>query len=215
MHMPTYKQSSSWMPAWFIAFRGEWEALRVRALANHDTLDTNGGLGLGTGVRLHDFELRLAVPAVETGTLNRSAAILMQAGFASRLAAIKAVHDAGGRFQSAAELGSWLKSEQVEKLTAATNWPSAETSETWKAFRASYAPSGSQTWKKSSAKVDTSWHRTQPCKGSPVHLVDDPKDARTLVLSPDLELMGTLRRRLNTKRLGLTLAAVSADSRTM
>jgi hypothetical protein len=37
---------------------------------------------------LEDYELGLAVPAVETGRLNRSASILVQAGFNSRLAAI-------------------------------------------------------------------------------------------------------------------------------
>ena len=61
------------------------EAIRVRAQANSD--DVGGELGHMT---IDDFEVGLAVPAIETGCLNRSAAILMQAGFNSRLAAIEA-----------------------------------------------------------------------------------------------------------------------------
>jgi hypothetical protein len=63
------------------------EALRVRAAANGDVV---GILELP----LDDHELGLAVPAVETGTMNRSASFLIQAGFNSRLAAIKAVRAA-------------------------------------------------------------------------------------------------------------------------
>lgn len=59
------------------------EAIKVRAQANGDTIDDDGIF------TIDDFETGLAVPAIETGTLNRSAAILMQAGFTSRLAAIK------------------------------------------------------------------------------------------------------------------------------
>jgi hypothetical protein len=47
------------------------EAIRVRAAANGDTVGVFDFL-------LEDHELGLAVPAVETGTLNRSASILMR-----------------------------------------------------------------------------------------------------------------------------------------
>ena len=184
-----------------LVYRLPWgmEALRVRALANHDTIDTGGARGHGTGVTLDDFELRAAVPAVETGTPNRSAAILRQAGFASRLAAIKAVQDAEGNFHSARELEAWLKSERVEQLSAAGKWPSTETAEMWSTFRASYTPPVDRTWKKSSATVDASWqHQPHPGIGSPVHLIDNPNGGSTLVLSPDLELVGTLRRKMET-----------------
>jgi hypothetical protein len=151
----------------------------------------------------------VAVPAVETGTLNRSAAILMRAGFASRLAAIKAVHNTEGDFHSANELKAWLNSERVEQLSAAGNWPSTETAEMWSTFRASYTLPADQTWKKTEATVDTAWQQN-PRKGSPVHLLDDPNGGNTLVLSPDLELIGTLRRKLDGQRRGLTLAIVGS-----
>jgi hypothetical protein len=66
-----------------LVYRLPWamEAIRVRGVANGDTID-----GL---LSLEDYELGFAVAAVETGTLNRSAAILIQAGFSSRLGAIR------------------------------------------------------------------------------------------------------------------------------
>ena len=56
-----------------LTYRLPWgmEAVRLRALANSDKVN---------GIDFGGFELGLAVPAVETGTLNRSAAILIQAG---------------------------------------------------------------------------------------------------------------------------------------
>ncbi|MFX8389443.1 hypothetical protein ABTL55_19465, partial [Acinetobacter baumannii] len=79
-------------------------------------------------------ELGLAVPAVETGTLNRSASILIQAGFNSRLAAIKAVTDTGATFQTGQELRQWLNSEAVAAWSAQPNWPTAETKAMWMDF---------------------------------------------------------------------------------
>ena len=57
------------------------------------------------------YETGLVVPAVENGTLNRSAAMLMQAGFNSRQAAIKAVNDCAATFTTSFALNQWLKSD--------------------------------------------------------------------------------------------------------
>lgn len=190
-----------------LIYRLPWgmEALRVRALANQDTLD--GGVGLD------DFELRLAVPAIETGTLNRSAAILMQAGFTSRLAAIKAVQDAEGTFESSRDLASWLKSEKVEQLSHTADWPTSATAEMWRVFRESYAPRAARVWKKSSITAEVDWNKGMgPVNvGTALRLLDQPHSPRASVLSSDLELMGTLRQKLNPSRCGLTIATVGPD----
>ena len=90
-----------------LVYRLPWamEAIRVRGIANGDIIEGEFGL------RLEDYELGLAVPAVETGTVNRSASLLIQAGFASRLAAIKAVTDTGASFSTSFELQQWLVSK--------------------------------------------------------------------------------------------------------
>lgn len=189
-----------------LIYRLPWgmEALRVRALANHDKFDNTS--------TLDDFELRAAVPAVETGTLNRSAALLMQAGFTSRLAAIKAVHDAHGQFESARELADWLKSDRIEHLTSGGNWPTSETAEMWRAFRASYTPASHRIWKKTTVTVDAIWNDgVSVPAGFPLRLSDDASHRRTNLLSPDLELLGALRRRLNLQRCGSTLATAGPD----
>ena len=82
-----------------LVYRLPWamEAVRVRADANGDVVGEND-------LALDEYELGLAVPAVETGTMNRSASILIQAGFNSRLAAIKAVTDTGATFKTGREL---------------------------------------------------------------------------------------------------------------
>ncbi|CAD7564483.1 FIG00464231: hypothetical protein [Citrobacter europaeus] len=58
-----------------LGYRLPWamEALRVRTTANGDTVGM-------PPLALEDYELGLAVPAVETGTMNHSASILIQTG---------------------------------------------------------------------------------------------------------------------------------------
>jgi hypothetical protein len=117
-----------------LIYRLPWgmEAIRVRAEATGDQV--------GEGLTLDDFETGLAVPALETGTLNRSAAILMQAGFTSRLAAIKAINDTAATFIDYQGLRNWLSSAAVVALAEAGNWPTPETAEIWVAFVASFVP---------------------------------------------------------------------------
>ncbi len=85
-------------------------------------------------------------PAVETGTLNRSASFLIQAGFNSRLATIKAVTDTGATFQTGQELRQWLNSEAVAARSPQPNWPIAETKATWMDFAQSFTPRETCTW---------------------------------------------------------------------
>ena len=117
-----------------LVYRIPWamEAIRVRGIANGDTID-----GL---LSLEDYELGFAVAAVETGTLNRPAAILIQAGFNSRLGAIKAVADSSATFQTAQELRDWLGSEDLAAWSVRPDWPTAETRTMWVAFAQTFTP---------------------------------------------------------------------------
>ena len=67
-----------------IVYRLAWgmDAVRVRGLANDDFTEEAGS-------DMSSFDFDYAVAAVETGTLERSATLLMQSGFGSRAAAIK------------------------------------------------------------------------------------------------------------------------------
>lgn len=67
-------------------------------------------------------------PQGETGSIGRSASILIQSGFDSRLAAaIKAVNDSGAVFTTRRELREWLRSARVIALLIQADWPTPET----------------------------------------------------------------------------------------
>ena len=63
---------------------------------------------------------------------------MIQAGFSSRLAAIKAVTDTGAAFQMGQELRQWLNSEAVAAWNAQADWPTAETKAMWTEFTQSW-----------------------------------------------------------------------------
>jgi hypothetical protein len=81
----------------------------------------------------------------------------MQAGFTSRLAAIKAVTDTAGAFTAARELAAWLGSDQVIAVTEGGNWPTPETASLWKTFLSEYEPPENTVWSIKSAIRAARW----------------------------------------------------------
>lgn len=185
-----------------LVYRLPWamEAVRVRAAANGDTIPP-------FGLALEDHELGLAVPAVETGTMNRSASILIQAGFSSRLAAIKAVTDTEATFGSSQELKAWLNSAIVAKHSAQPDWPTAETKAMWTEFVQGFTPRDDRTWSDRRYWAEVVWHVQPPAADTPVRL--HRWNDQTLVLAADGLPLGTLQAALNPRRGGLVRAAVS------
>jgi superfamily II DNA/RNA helicase len=188
-----------------LVYRLPWamEAIRVRAAANGDTVGV-------FDLALEDHELGLAVPAVETGTMNRSASILIQAGFSSRLAAIKAVTDTGATFQTGQELRLWLNSEVVAAWSAQPDWPTMETKAMWIEFAQSFTPRENRTWSDRRYWANVAWSGPPPPPGTPVQLHNWNGQLR--VLSADGTPLGTLQAALNPSRRGLVRATVSQDA---
>ena len=189
-----------------LVYRLPWamEAIRVRAAANGDTVGV-------FDLPLEDHELGLAVPAVETGTLNRSASILIQAGFNSRLAAVKAVIDTGATFQTGQELRQWLNSEAVAAWSTQPDWPTAETKAMWTDFAQSFTPRENRTWADRRYWANVAWLGAPPPPGTPVqvhHWSGQPR-----VLSADGTPLGTVQAALNPGRAGLLRAQVAHDIR--
>ncbi len=187
-----------------LVYRLPWamESVRVRAAANADTVGPSG-------LTLEDYELGLAVPAVETGTMNRSASILIQAGFNSRLAAIKAVNDTGATFTTGSELRLWLNSEAVAAWSALSDWPTAETKAIWAEFAQGLTPGDNEIWTERRYWADVTWHTAPPPPGTPVmlyHWNDQP-----IILSADGLPLGVLKHPLNPKRIGLARVTVSQE----
>ncbi|SEJ06948.1 DEAD/DEAH box helicase [Achromobacter sp. NFACC18-2] len=183
------------------------EAVRVRGLAHQGPLDEK--------TETTDRESRLAVAAVETGTLLRSAAYLMQAGFASRLAAIQAVHDGDGQFTSARALVQWIRSETVEALAAKASWPTVETHSLWMEFVRSFDVQAAQPWTRTIDSAQVSWLEGKiPKPGTPLR-IDSVTELEDIVMSADYERLGVLTRRLNANRAGLLTATASESRKTI
>jgi len=159
---------------------------------------------------LDDHELGLAVPTVETGTMNRSASILIQAGFNSRLAAIKAVTDTGAHFTTGQELRQWLNSDGIAAWSALFDWPTAETKAMWTEFAATVTPRDNRTWIDRRYWAGVAWYGAQPLPGTPVWLYH--WSGQPLVLSADGHSLGVLHAALNSRRRGLARATVAAEA---
>jgi hypothetical protein len=183
------------------------EAVRVRAQANRDVI--------GDGLTIDDFEVGYAVPAVETGTLSRPAALLMQAGFTSRLAAIKAVADTAAAFTTRGELAAWLKSGPVVALTEKGNWPTPETTSLWKSFLSEYEPPGKTVWSIKSAPRAARWRGgIQPPAGMLLR-VRNAEDRTSVLLSPAHEFLGRLDPPIGAEPKGVLLVHVGAKPDTV
>lgn len=189
-----------------LVYRLPWamEAVRVRAAANGDVVAP-------LDLPLEDYELGLAVSAVETGTMNRSASILIQSGFSSRLAAIKAVTDTGATFSTGREMREWLNSEAVSALSALPEWPTPETRAMWMEFVKGIMPRDNLIWEERPYWAPVSWNTVPPPAGSPVTLYHPNGQARPTVLSADGEPLGRLNARINSSRRGVLRVTVSAE----
>jgi hypothetical protein len=187
-----------------LVYRLPWamEALKVRAAANGDTV---GEFGLA----LDDYELGLAVPAVETGTTSRSASILIQAGFNSRLAAIKVVNDTGAAFTTRHELREWLQSPVVIALSTQPDWPTPETKVMWLEFTQQFIPRDDRTWAERNYRANVQWYAVPAPPGAPLNL--HHWNGQPIVLSADGVALGVLNHPLNPNRRGLVRAIASTQ----
>jgi hypothetical protein len=139
----------------------------------------------------------------------------MQAGFTSRLAAIKAVQDTGAQFTSGAELRQWLNSEVVIALTELADWPTPETAQMWLAFCNNFTPRATSVWSERTYSVPAAWsaEADPPPSGQAVRIHSDPENGDALVLSANAVPLGRLENEhdLNPERAGLVIASVLAD----
>jgi superfamily II DNA/RNA helicase len=189
-----------------LIYRLPWgiEAIKVRAQANADVIED--------GLTIEDYETDLLVPAVENGTLNRSAALLMQAGFNSRNAAIRAVETTNASFINGRQLKAWLKSDEVFDLAIAFDWPTPETSNLWWDFVREFEPNSESTWKSTVTAIPVRWRDTYaPQHGEEVRLTNSEAGS-TVVLTPNGEKIGELHYRYKLLRKGIYLLKVHQEN---
>nr|MDC2855875.1 hypothetical protein [Ningiella sp. W23] len=172
-----------------LVYRLPWglEALRVRAIANNDIIYD--------GMTIEDFEVGLIIPAVENGSLNRSAAMLMQAGFSSRLEAINAIQVTNASFSNSRELKQWLSSDGLKVYISTIELISENTAKLWKVFIGEFKPKSDIIWKGTAVNISVNWEQ-----GSTVNIGDLVKlhnegVGNTKVLNSEGDIIGSLRER--------------------
>lgn len=176
------------------------EAVRVRGLAHVNPF--------GEELDLSAYELGLAVAAVETGTMNRSASYLMQAGFGSRQAAIQAVDDGGGEFTKGSEMLLWLRSPAIEALRQNPAWPSSETHLLWTKFVNDIDVPVGRAWTRHKGSVGVTWLADKaPTPGTAVRIGSLTGFERH-VFGADYEYLGELAMPSGPNRKGLLIAEV-------
>jgi superfamily II DNA/RNA helicase len=189
-----------------LVYRLPWglEAVRVRAQANNDIISDD--------MTIDDFEAGLIVPAVENGSLNRSAAMLMQAGFSSRLEAINAIQSTAATFSSTRDFKDWLSSERLAAYISILGLTNENNATLWAAFLNEYKPKSDTVWKGTSANLPVNWEPDVNEKiGQFVKLHNNDTDI-TEVLSSDGEVIGQLRKRYELLNNGVYRSQVEANN---
>ena len=184
-----------------ISYRLAWgmDAVRVRGLANDDLIGEDG-------VKMSDYELDYAVAAVETGTLNRSAALLMQSGFGSRSAAIKVARENSPALESYQNLRDWLKSEEVVSFSDDADWPTPETHDLWVSFVKNFSSAAQSRWRKKKLLLRVIWDDgKRPAHGAALKIITR-SDGKSIVLNAQSDRIGKLKKKLNSCRKGLLLS---------
>ncbi|MCD2450201.1 hypothetical protein GO003_007355 [Methylicorpusculum oleiharenae] len=189
-----------------LIYRLPWglEAIRVRAQANQDVI--------ADGTTIENNEVGLVVPAIENGTLNRSAALLMQAGFNSRKAAILAVSSTNATFTNNRQFKRWLNSDEVFKLEIGFDWPTPETSSLWRKFREEYQPATESTWNVVNENIPVAWLSDYiPHAGSLVKIINQDS-GKTQVLRSDGEKVGLLQLRYDLIKTGIYHSVIAENT---
>ena len=183
-------------------YRLPWgiEAIRVRAEANGDIIQDE--------MTIDVLETDVTVPAVENGTFNRSAAMLMQAGFNSRQAAIKAVVDTDGNFSNTEELSKWLKSKKILEATVTGDWPTPATEPLWREFVENFKPTKNKIWSSTFEQLPVRWNtKPYPASGTKVRLVNSKSS--TNVIGADGSIIGKIFEPIKILENGVYYATIS------
>jgi len=156
-----------------------------------------------------------AALAVETGTHSISAALLIQAGVPSRVAAVKAVRDCAASFDTLKGLRRWLSSQRVQDRLAEPNWPTTAMHGPWRQFVSSLSSSGTAVWSTRSANLQPAWTARVPAPKTPVRILHDAKISETVVYSIELNRLGTIVPCFACEPAGVITAVIGNDGRSL
>ena len=182
-----------------LVYRLVWamEAVRVRQSATDEELEwPNAG--------------RAAV-ALETGTPEYSAALLIQNGLPSRIAAMNAVSDCPANFTDIRGMRQWVGSRGVTERETDPNWPTPETASLWRTFVDGLTVTRTEKWTIQNWIVNVTWDHELPPDGTQVRLLYDQLHQKMRVFSTDLEPLGFLPYRWEYEPAGVALGEISTS----
>jgi len=146
-----------------------------------------------------------AVTAIETGTFNRAASILIRSGFDHRLAAMLAVMSTSATFESAAEMRQWIR-DLDPALAFSQDWPTPESRSAWEAFAYRARTQRSRQWSRRTQDLqDVTWYDAVPDPGTWLR-VTDAGPGKIQIWSTGFDLLGEAAIRLNLERQGVLRA---------
>lgn len=152
-----------------------------------------------------------AVTAVETGTFNWSASVLIRSGFDHRLAAVNAIVSTGAEFDSAAEMRQWVNSLDP-RYAYDEAWPSPESRPAWELFVSHARRPRLRQWKRRSEEIDeVTWYGDLPAAKSWLRVTELGTEA-IQIWSTGFDLLGEAPAQLNPWRSGILRAQRLPDS---
>ncbi|TWS20929.1 DEAD/DEAH box helicase [Tsukamurella asaccharolytica] len=147
----------------------------------------------------------MAVTAIETGTFNLSASVLVRSGFDHRRAAILAVTSTEATFESVADMRQWIRNLDAS-FSSDPAWPTVESRSAWEAFASRTRTQRSRRWRAQSKRVsDVTWYDAVPDAGAWLR-VTGAGAGRVEIWSPGFDLLGEAFVRLNAERQGVLRA---------
>lgn len=142
-----------------------------------------------------------AVTAIETGTFNRSASVLIRSGFDHRLAAVRAVVSTGAGFESAAEMRQWIN-DLDPRYAYDEAWPSRESRPAWQMFVSQAGRPHLGQWRRRNGDIDdVTWYRDVPAPNPWLRITDLGTDT-VQIWSTGFDLLGEAAVQLNPERSG-------------
>ena len=185
-----------------LVYRLVWamEAVRVRRTAVDEDFEP-------------PYEGRAAL-ALETGTSNFCAALLIQSGLPSRLAACKAIEDCPADFDDLRGLRHWLNSKEIAEHQSNGDWPTPETAALWEGFVNSLKFSNFEKWEiQRFEEIPVQWDDVPPVEGTRVRVLYDMTNNSMQVRSIELDPLGSLPHTWQVEPSGIILARVSKTAK--
>lgn len=146
--------------------------------------------------------------ALETGTPRFAMSLLVRAGLPSRQAAIHAVLGGQADFSDATGMREWLLAKKVADLTKQTSWPTSDTCELWRRFRAEILIRKGSKWKNRSSMRSTLDIVQFKEKAYRLEIDSETDDVR--ITTPDFRHVTVLRKKLR-QGAGQLLAAYPVE----